>query len=137
MQANESSSRTKKRPRISEADPDSGELQPLSDGPGEQADPVVLATKSGEFAMGVFSPDQPSPGWERVGYGRFRFPRAKVVKWNCVFRLTNRDEGIQSGEYAFRCFVVVGDRETVRASLLELASMSHYGDTEPQRTHGE
>ena len=34
-------------------------LEALTDGPGEQAWPVVLATDSGSHAMGIFSPDQP------------------------------------------------------------------------------
>ena len=67
--------------------PDTGKLEELGDGPGEQGFPVVYATESGTHAMGVFSPDQPSPGYEKAGYGRFRFKAEKVVKWNCVFRL--------------------------------------------------
>lgn len=88
----------------------------LSDGPGEQAAPVVLSTAGGEYAMGVFSPDQPSPGFERAGYGRFRFPAQRVTKWNCVFRVKN-PQGVPPGDYAYRCFVIVGDLETVRQSL--------------------
>jgi hypothetical protein len=53
-------------------DPAAGELTPLDDGPGEQALPVVVATENGSHALGVFSPDQPSKGFENVGYGRFR-----------------------------------------------------------------
>ena len=59
-----------------------GSLTPLSDGPGEQALPVVFATASGAHAMGVYSPDRPPPG-----YGRFRFEAEQVNKWNCVFRV--------------------------------------------------
>jgi hypothetical protein len=44
-----------------------------------------------------------------------------VVKWNCVFRL-REEAGIAAGEYPFRMFVVVGDRETVRNGLRALAS---------------
>jgi hypothetical protein len=55
-------------------------LQPLSDGPGEQHLPVVLATPDGAYAMGVYSPDQPAAGFPESGYGRFRFPDEKVVK---------------------------------------------------------
>src|SRR5262249_36503865 len=49
-----------------------GKLRPLDDGPGEQPEPVVVATADGGHAMGVYSPDQPSPGYEKAGYGRFR-----------------------------------------------------------------
>jgi hypothetical protein len=34
----------------------SGEFAPLTDGPGEQSQPVVLATESGSHAMGIWSP---------------------------------------------------------------------------------
>ncbi|MCA9056053.1 MAG: hypothetical protein KDA75_19605, partial [Planctomycetaceae bacterium] len=34
-------------------DPKERRLVPLSDGPGEQADPVVLSTADGQFAMGI------------------------------------------------------------------------------------
>lgn len=99
--------------------PTSGDLLPLSDGPGEQAFPVVLATETGGHAMGIYSPQQPSVGFENAGYGRWRFEREQVVKWNSVFRL-KRAEGIAPGEYSFRNFVVVGDLETVRKTLIEL-----------------
>jgi hypothetical protein len=93
-----------------------GRLVPLSDGPGEQAGPVVLATADGKYAMGVYSPDQPSKGYDAAGYGRFRFEAEKVVKWNCVFRV--RDEkGIAAGDYRFRCFLMVGSRADCQAVL--------------------
>ena len=91
-----------------------GELEALGDGPGEQASPVVFATQSGGHAVGVFSPDRPSPG-----YGRFRFAAEKVVKWNCVFR--SRDpKGVAAGDYPFRVFVAVGTLEDVRLALVAL-----------------
>lgn len=99
--------------------PQTGELQPLSFGPGEQSDPVVLSTESGSHAMGIYSPQQPSVGFENAGYGRWRFERERVVKWNTVFRQRHA-KGIEPGEYSFRNFVVIGDRETVRTSLVEL-----------------
>jgi hypothetical protein len=94
-------------------DATAGELVPLDDGPGEQADPVVLSTPDGSHAMGVYSPD-PSPG-----YGRFRFEAEWVNKWNCVFR--ERDpRGVRPGEYAFHMFVLVGTLDDVRRSLVRL-----------------
>lgn len=104
-------------------DPATGKLKPLSDGPGEQADPVVLATTDGKYAMGVFSPDQPSKGFESAGYGRFRFKAEKVVKWNCVFRVRGgplKPKGVPGGEYAFQCFVVVGTAADCEATLAAL-----------------
>jgi hypothetical protein len=70
--------------------------------------------------MGIFSPDQPSRGYEQAGYGRGRFEEAKVVKWNCVFRIRN-ETGIPAGNYSFRMFVAVGTLEEVRQSLGSLA----------------
>jgi hypothetical protein len=98
---------------------DAGELKPLSDGPGEQAYPVVLATPSGRHAMGVYSPEQPSRGFEKIGYGRFRFTDEKVVKWNCVFRVRD-PKGLAAGDYRYRMFVVVGSLEDVRTTLQAL-----------------
>jgi hypothetical protein len=99
--------------------PKTGELEPLDDGPGEQSQPVVLSTSGGSHAMGIYSPEQPSRGYESAGYGRFRFATDKVVKWNCVFRRDDPD-GIAPGEYSFRNFVIVGDLRTVNESLREL-----------------
>ncbi len=97
------------------------ELVPLSDGPGEQNRPVVLATGDGRFAMGVWSPDQPSPGYEAAGYGRFRFRAEKVVKWNCVFRI--RDQaGIKPGDYTFRSLILVGTQQDVEQALRRLTA---------------
>jgi len=101
--------------------PRSGKLEELSDGPGEQEFPVVLANEGGTHAMGIFSPDQPSRGYEKAGYGRFRFKAEKVVKWNCAFRLRNA-EGIAAGEHRFRLFVAVGTQEDVRQSLASLVA---------------
>ncbi len=92
------------------------QLLPLSDGPGEQSAPVVLATESGSHAMGVFSPDQPSAGYTNAGYGRFRFAAQHVTKWNCVFRLRDAN-GVPPGDYSFRNFVIVGSEEEVLTSL--------------------
>ncbi len=84
-------------------------LEPLSDGPGEQADPVVLSTPDGAFAMGIFSPER-----AKKGYGRWRFGPEKVVKWNCVFRVKNPEKG---GRFRFLHYVAVGTREQVRLEL--------------------
>ncbi|MDX1948429.1 MAG: hypothetical protein SFU86_23780 [Pirellulaceae bacterium] len=100
-------------------EPATGNLVPLSDGPGEQVLPVVLATPDGSLAMGIYSPEQPAQGFEQAGYGRFRFAAERVVKWNCVFRILNK-AGVPAGEYSFRNFVVVGDLEMVRRSLVAL-----------------
>ena len=100
-------------------DPKSGRLEPISDGPGEIADPVVLTTPGGSHAMGIFAPPQDARGMSGPGYGRFRFNEAHVVKWNCVYRLHD-PAGIPAGTYPFRMHVMVGNLETVRASLQAL-----------------
>ncbi len=105
--------------RFLEFNPKSGELDPLSDGPGETPRPVVLATENGSHAMAIFSPPQNAAHTTGPTFGRFRFAAEKVVKWNCVFRV--RDEaGITPGDYTFRMFVIVGDLATVADSLRSL-----------------
>lgn len=96
-----------------------GNLDPLSDGPGEVSQPVVLALPGGTHAMGIYAPPQPALNTTGPTYGRFRFAAEKVVKWNCVFRVRDAD-GIAPGGYPFRMFVIVGDRNTVRDSLRAL-----------------
>jgi hypothetical protein len=108
-------------------DPKSGTLAPLSDGPGEIPLPVVFSVPGGTHAMGIFAPPQPRPHLAGPTYGRFRFVPEKVVKWNCVFRATDKD-GLAPGEYPFRMFVIVGDLDTVRDSMRALVTM-----TEPKQ----
>ena len=100
--------------------PQSAELEPLDDGPGEQPFPVILATADGSHAMGVIARDPPPRGMTGPGYGRFRFRPEKVVKWNCVYRLRDDVHGIPARDYSFRQFVIVGDLATVKSSLKEL-----------------
>jgi len=100
--------------------PASGKLMPLTDGPGEQRHPVILATASGSHAMGCMTPNvAEGKGWSGPGYGRFRFDREKVVKWNTVFRLKN-PKRVPSGAYFFLSFVVVGELENVRRDMVFL-----------------
>ena len=94
-------------------DPAAKEAKPISDGPGEQPLPLIFSTPSGGHAMGITSPEL------KPGYGRFRFEREKVVKWNCVFRV-KRPEGVPAGDYAYRNFVAVGTLDDVVASLRKL-----------------
>ena len=88
-------------------------LLPLSDGPGEQGDPVVLATDDGAYAMGIYSPERTAKG-----YGRWRFVPEQVVKWNCVFRVT---DPVPGRAYRYRHFVAVGTLEQVRQELERLS----------------
>jgi len=97
------------------------ELAAISDGPGEQEKPIVLATDTGSHAMGIYSPDQPSKGFKTAGYGRWKFKEERVSKWNTVFRYRDASGGgVRPGEYTFRCFVCVGSLEDVRKTLAVL-----------------
>lgn len=100
-------------------DPASKQFASLADGPGEQSLPVVLATVDGQFAMGIYSPQQPSPGFNNAGYGRWNFGSEQVVKWNCVFRIRD-PHGVAPGDYSFKTFVIVGTLEDVRLAMIRL-----------------
>ena len=102
-------------------DPQARRAVPLDDGPGEQRWPVIFTLPSGSHAMGIVSPERLGPGWSPPGYGRFRFERERVVKWNCVFRL-HAPTGVPSGEYPFRMFVIVGTLDDVTRSMARLLS---------------
>ena len=66
--------------------------------------------------MGVFTPNRPTDGNSLVGYGRFEFQRERVVKWNCVFRLTS-SVLLRPGDRSFHFYVVLGSLEDCRRSL--------------------
>ncbi len=100
--------------------PASGELLPVDDGPGEQEWPLVFSTENGSHAMGIFAPAIQPRGKDKAGYGRFRFAHEKVVKWNCVFRIRDKN-GIKPGEYAYKMFVVVGTLDDVKTGMSALA----------------
>ncbi|MEA3207229.1 MAG: hypothetical protein QOE70_286 [Chthoniobacter sp.] len=97
----------------------SSSLEPLDDGPGEISRPIVFSVRGGTHAMGIYAPPQAAPRTTGPTFGRFRFAAAKVVKWNCVFRVTDA-AGLRPGEYSFRLFVLVGDLATVTDSLRAL-----------------
>lgn len=105
--------------RFQRFNPRTGKLEALDDGPGEQAMPLVFATDKGDYAMGVFSPEQPSSGFEKLGYGRWKFKSEKVVKWNCVFRVRD-PKGLAAGQYSYRVFVAVGTLDDVTTTLAAL-----------------
>lgn len=98
--------------------PGTGKLESLTDGPGEIARPVVLATKDGRHAMGIFAPPQPQPATTAPGYGRWRFPEHRVVKWNCVFRVRDA-AGLRPGDFSYRVLVPFGSTAEVEAMLSE------------------
>jgi hypothetical protein len=99
-----------------EFNPETGKLQPLSDGPGEIKSPVVLATPDGKFAMGIFALPQAQPETQGPNFGRWRFAGAHVVKWNCVYRV-NAAQGIRDGDYTCRMLVPFGTLVQVETML--------------------
>jgi len=92
--------------------PAAGRLEPLSEGPGEQSRPVVLATPDGRYAMGIYGVSGPG----KMTYGRWRFGGAHVVKWNCVCRLKS-GVALAAGDYAFQLRVPVGSVGEVEGML--------------------
>jgi hypothetical protein len=90
---------------------------------GEQPFPVILATPNGSYAMAVYSPEEPQPG-----YGRFDF--GVVEKWNCVFRLTD----IKPKPYHFECGVVLGTVQEVEDTLNRLDAWRRHKDATEKKT---
>ena len=101
--------------------PATKKLEPLTDGPGEQRDPVAFSTADGAHAMGIISPDPAPAGSAGPSYGRFVFAHAKVVKWNCVFRVRPADRVLPPGDYRYRMLVPIGTLADVEAALAKLA----------------
>ncbi len=99
----------------------SDRLEPLSDGPGEQELPVVLATSDGTHALGLFTPQTASAGFTGPGYGRFRLSHAGVTKSNVVFR----QQHVAAGPHRFLVYSVFGTIEDVRSSLSRLQKIAH------------
>ena len=89
-----------------------GRLLRLDDGPGEQPDPVILATADGEFAMGAIAMGHSDWIESKPGYGRFRFESERVVKWNVVFRHRELPR-LSNRRASFRVLVIVGNRDLV------------------------
>ena len=102
--------------------PATKKLEPLTDGPGEQRDPIAFSTADGNYAMGIIAPDPAPAGSTGPGYGRFRFAVEKVVKWNCVFRVRPADGAVPPGEYRYRMLVPIGTLADVEAALVKLAA---------------
>ncbi len=108
--------------RVWHLNPATRKLEPLTDGPGEQRDPVALSTDDGKYAMGIIAPDPAPAGSAGPSYGRFRFAAEKVVKWNCVFRVRPADGALPPGEYRHRLLVPIGTLADVEAALAKLAA---------------
>lgn len=84
-------------------DPKAGELAAISAGPGEEPVPLIFSTPDHNYAMGIYSPDQPQIAG--IGYGRFNFASQGTMKWNCVYRTG----ATPAGDYSFnRNYLIVG-----------------------------
>jgi hypothetical protein len=94
----------------------SDQLEPLSDGPGEQEQPVVLAMHDGSHALGLYTPQTGAEKLMGPGYGRFRLSYAGVTKSNVVFR----QKDAAAGPHRFLVYSVFGTLQDVRASLSRL-----------------
>lgn len=88
--------------------------------PGEQQQPLVVATADGAYAMGAWSPELPQLG-NPGGYGKFAFPSGDAVnatnKWNIVFRHGALAAGTT---ISHRAYLVVGSLENVRVAMKQL-----------------
>lgn len=98
--------------------PASDRLDALSDGPGEQELPVVLAMRDGTHALGLYTPQTGAETLVGPGYGRFRLSYAGVTKSNVVFR----QQDVAAGPHRFVVYSVFGTLEDVRSSLSRLAT---------------
>lgn len=99
----------------------SEELKPLDDGPGEQSDPVILSTMDHRFAMGAIAASKPDWIESKPGYGRFRFPAEKVVKWNVVYRYRESPK-LSRTQAGFRVLVFVGSLDQVHKLIVQAAN---------------
>ena len=99
-------------------------LDAVSEGPGEQALPVIASTADGGHAMGVWSPAVSQSTGRPATYGRFWFEQDQVAKWNCVVREEASPQDPQAtlaaGSYRYLTWVAVGTREQVRDTLATL-----------------
>jgi hypothetical protein len=91
-------------------------LRPLSDGPGEQALPVVLATTDGAHALGLYTPQAAAGTLRGPGYGRWRFQKERVTKSNVVFRL----DDAAAGPHRFVVYSVFGTVDDVCRTIARL-----------------
>lgn len=91
-------------------------MEPLSDGPGEQEFPVVLATRDGTHALGLLTLQTAESGLVGPGYGRWRFGWQRVTKSNVVFRLKNATVG----PHQFVVYSIFGTLDDVRSTIAKL-----------------
>ena len=96
-------------------------LVPLTDGPGEQADPIVFATADERHAMGIVAVTAPTKSQQGPNYGRWRFNSERVVKWNCVYRESGT---VEAGERIFQMLVPIGTKDRVESIIDQVLSQT-------------
>ena len=101
-------------------DPATGIEAALTDGPGEQAKPIIFCTTDDARCMGVYSPKALTGG----GYGRWRYATYSCmtkagatgcVKWNMVVRYPN-----PKGTYRFHVLTTVGTLSEVKSNMVAM-----------------
>lgn len=88
------------------------------------AKPLIMATPDGQHAMGVFVPPDPRfKGYVAMTY-RGHDAEDSTNKWSLAFAEgdpTLQRLDVPAGDHEFQSFMVVGDLETVKRSMAELA----------------
>jgi hypothetical protein len=99
-------------------DPATGGISPLSPGPGEGPDPVILAMPEGSHALAVWAPKpaEQEPGAPRPGFAVR--PEAGATRLSCRFRIANA----AAGDHDVACYALVGSLADVRAALRSLTA---------------
>ena len=100
-------------------EPATGDLEPLSDGPGKQPTPLIFSTKNHLFALGVYGMRNQSHLVYGPTYARYRFEEptrtAKTEKWNCAFE----EHDVLAGDHTFSCYMIVGTLSDVEHTMVD------------------
>lgn len=103
-----------------------GGITAVDHGPAETPLPLIFSTPDGHYAMGAYSPGPAKPrDGQGPTYTRWSFKDARVVKWNCVYRLKN-PKGL-AGDYKYQVYVAIGTLEDVRKALATLSNTKAKG----------
>lgn len=102
-------------------DPQRVALNGLAHTPGEQGLPIIFSTPDKNYAMGIYSPDHPQPGYAGLGYGCFDFTPVGTVKWNSVFHTASTPVG----NYSYRNYVIVGNLQQVIERMISVSNLFH------------
>ena len=103
-----------------------GALTPVSGGPAETTDPVIIGSPDGSYAMGAFM--ESCNGEQYVHYARFDFPNsvsaAATSKWSVVYR---NEQGIPAGFVINVATVLcIGTLSAVQTCMVNVAKQTGY-----------